>query len=30
MTVFDLKMDRIRFIAGNAAICAKLRTVLEL
>ncbi len=30
MTVFDLKMDRIRFIAGNASICAKLRTVLEL
>ena len=30
MKVFDLKMERIQFIAGNAAICAKLRTVLEL
>ena len=28
MTVFNLKMDRIQFIAGNAAMCAKLRAVL--
>jgi myo-inositol-1(or 4)-monophosphatase len=27
---FDLNMGRIRYIAGNAAICAKLRSVLKL
>ena len=25
MTEFNLKMDRIRYVAGNAAMCAKLR-----
>lgn len=29
MTVFDLKMPRIQFISGNAAMCAKLRGLLE-
>ncbi|MDB6169461.1 MAG: inositol monophosphatase [Verrucomicrobia bacterium] len=26
---FDLKMDRIRYVAGNAAMCARLRTLLS-
>lgn len=29
MRVFDLKMDRIQFIAGNGAACSALRTLLE-
>ena len=29
MVVFNLKMPRIQFIAGNAAVCAKLRTLLQ-
>ena len=29
MKVFNLKMDRIQFIAGNAAVCAKLRELLN-
>lgn len=28
MTVFNLKMDRIRFVAGNAEACARLRSLL--
>jgi myo-inositol-1(or 4)-monophosphatase len=29
MRQFDLHMPRIRYIAGNAAVCARLREVLE-
>ncbi len=29
MKVFNLKMDRIQFIAGNATVCAKLRGLLK-
>jgi myo-inositol-1(or 4)-monophosphatase len=29
MTVFNLKMDRIQFVAGNTAACTTLRALLQ-